>query len=221
VLGALAVAGCGVLGQVGAGTHNPPAKNFTVGGRVTTVIVKGGGGSIDVTGTSRGNVQVSQQATYTKTAPLATHVVSGSTLTLSYTCPAELFCGVSYVLQVPRGVTVQVSTDAGSVTLTGLSGPVTARAGAGLITAVDLRSPTASFTSNAGGVIATFAAVPASVQVSTNIGPITLTLPGTAAYKVDTHTLVGMSTVTVRKNAASPHVISARSDLGSISVNPS
>jgi hypothetical protein len=220
-LAALGLTGCGALGQVGAGAHNPPAKSYTVGGRVTTVIVRGGSGSIDVTGSSRGNVLVAQQATFTKTAPLTTHVVSGGTLTLSYTCPAELICGVSYQLQVPRGVTVQVSTGAGGVTLTSLSGPVTARAGAGLITAVDLRSPTASFTSNAGGVIATFSAVPASVHVVTDIGPITLTVPGTVAYRVDTHTLIGSSTITVRKNAASSHVISARSDLGSIAVNPS
>lgn len=38
-------------------------------------------------------------------------------------------------------------------------GPVTARAGAGLITGVDLRSPTASFESNAGDVVSACAQI--------------------------------------------------------------
>jgi hypothetical protein len=214
------LAGCGALGKVGAGSHNPPASHFTVSGRVTAVDISGGGGSVDATATARSDVSVSQQASYSGTAPTATHTLSGTTLTLSYSCPAELVCSLSYDVQVPRGVAVSVSTTAGAVTLTSLSGAVTARADAGLITAVDLSSPTASFTSNAGGVIATFSAAPRSVTANTNVGPITLTLPGTTSYKVHTHTVLGTSTVTVPESASAAHSISASSDVGTVSVNP-
>jgi hypothetical protein len=217
----LALAGCGSLAKIGTAGHYPPAKSFTVAGRVTTVVIDGGGSSIDVTGASRSSVGVSEQASYSQSPPVATHVLSGTTLTLSYTCPSEVICGVSYTVQVPSGVTLLASTGAGAITLTSLSGPVTARADAGLITAVDLRSATANLKSNAGGVIATFAAAPAAVQASTNLGPITLTVPGTVAYKISTHTLIGTSTITVRKNATSPHAITASSDVGSISISPS
>jgi hypothetical protein len=218
---ALALAGCGALAKIGATSHYPSAKAFTVAGRVTTVVIDGGGGSIDVTGSSKATVSVSQQLSYSKTPPLAKHVLSGTTLTLSYACPSQVICGVSYTVQVPRSVALRVSTGAGSITLTSLSGPVTAKADAGLITAVDLRSASANLKSNAGGVLATFSAAPGSLQASTNLGPITLTVPGTVAYKISTHTLVGTSTITVRKNAASSHVITASSDVGSISISPS
>lgn len=224
-LGALAVslllAGCGGLSQIGAGAHNPPPQVFTVTARVTTLVIKGGAGNIDVTGSGRGTVSVSQQLSYTKSAPAAAHVVSGTTLTLSYTCPSEIVCGVSYNVQVPQGVAVQVSSAAGAITLTGLAGPVSAQTSAGLITATGLSSPTASLKSNAGGIDATFTAAPASVHASTNVGPISISVPGSASYAIDTHTYVGSSTVTVPKNPASQHAISASSDLGSITISPS
>ena len=215
------LAGCGALGNIGAGSHNPPANEFTVTGKVTSVVIHGGSGAVDVTGTSGSTVTVAQHASYSGTAPAASHVLRGTTLTVSYTCPTELVCGMSYVVQVPRDVAVSVSTSAGSVTLTSLAGTVSARAAAGLITAVDLRCAVASFNSNAGGVIATFSTVPRSLTASTNVGPITLTVPGSVAYQVTAHTVVGTSTITVRRGGSSPYSISARSDLGSISISPS
>jgi hypothetical protein len=124
-------------------------------------------------------------------------------------------------VQVPIDVAVSVSTSAGAVTLTSLAGTVSARADAGLITAVDLRSAVATLKSNAGGVVATFSAAPRSLTATTNVGPITLTVPGSVAYRLSTHTFVGTSTVTVHRSDSSAHSISASSDLGSISISPS
>ena len=222
--GALAIAalaGCGGLSQIGAGTHHPPATAFTVTARVTTLVVKGGAGSIDITGSARAAIGVSQQASYTKTAPATRHVVSGTTLTLSYSCPAQFACGVSYDIQVPRGVAVQVSSAAGAITLTSLAGPVSAQTTAGLITATGLASLTADLKSDAGGIDADFTAAPGSVRASTHVGPISISVPGSASYSIDTHTYVGSSTVTVPKSPASAHAISASSDLGSITISPS
>ena len=215
------LAGCGGLGKIGAGSHNPPATAFTVSARVTAVVIDGGSGSIDVTGSPRSTVSVSQRESYSDKPPAAAHVLRGTTLTLSYTCPAELACGVSYTVQVPAGVAVSVAAATGAVTLTTLAGTVTARADAGLITAVDLRSAVASFKSNAGGVVAAFSAAPRSLTATTSVGPITLTVPGSVAYRLSTRTLVGTSTITVRRSSSSAHSISASSDLGSISVSPS
>jgi len=214
------VAGCGTLGNLGAPSHNRPAKSFTVSGPVSAVVIHGGSGSIDVTGSARSTVSVSQQVSYSKTPPNAAHSLRGGTLTISYSCPVEIVCGVSYTVQVPRGVAVTVSAGAGSITLTSLTGTVSARAAAGLITAAGLRSAIASFTSNAGGVIASFAAAPRSLTASTNVGPIALTVPGSVAYRIAAHTFVGSATVTVHRSGSSAHSISASSDLGSISIEP-
>ena len=215
------LAGCGSLRQVGAGAHTGPATTFTVAARVTTLVVHGGTGSITVTGTGRGTILVSQRASYSKTPPAATHVVSGTTLTLGYTCPGQLVCGMAYDVQVPRGVAVRADASAGAITLISLAGPVTARTSAGLISATRLSSRTAELKSNAGGIDAAFTAAPGSVHASTNVGPITINVPGSASYQIQTHTYVGTSTVTVPKDAASPHAITASSDLGSITISPS
>src|SRR5215469_5164618 len=150
------LAGCGAVGQLGAGTHHPPATTYTVTERVTTLVVKGGAGSITVTGGNRAAIAVSQQSAYTTTPPATTHAVSGTTLTLAYTCPAEFVCSVTYDIQVPRGVAVQASGAAGAITLTTLAGPVSAETTTGLISATGLDSPTASLKSHAGGINATF-----------------------------------------------------------------
>ena len=215
------LAGCGALGKIGAGSHNPPATVFTVSARVTAVVINGGSGSIDVTGSSRSTVAASQQLSYSGKPPTAAHALHGTTLTLSYSCPGEPLCGVSYAVQVPAGVSVTVATGSGPVTLTSLAGTVTARADAGLITAVDMRSALASFKSNVGGIVATFSVAPRTLTATTNVGPITLTVPGSVAYRLSTHTVVGTSTVTVRRSDDTAHSISASSDLGSISVSPS
>jgi len=215
------LAACGALGKIGAGSHNPPASVFTVSARVTAVVINGGSGSIDVTGSSRSTVAVSQQVTYSGKPPTVAHALRGTTLTLSYSCPSELLCGVSYAVQVPASVALTVATGTGPVTLTSLAGTVSARADAGLVTADDMRSAVASFKSNAGGVVATFAVAPRSLTATTNVGPITLTVPGSVGYRLSTHTIVGTSNVTVPRSNGSAHSISASSDLGSISVSPS
>jgi hypothetical protein len=76
------MAGGGTLKQFGAGSHTAPANSFTITAHVTTVVINGGAGSIDVTGSGRGTILVLQQASYSKKAPATTRTVSGSTLTL-------------------------------------------------------------------------------------------------------------------------------------------
>jgi hypothetical protein len=217
---ALALSGCDALGKLGTAAHYPAATSYTIGGRVTTVVIDAGSGSVDVTGTGRSTVGVSQQAAYTTTPPTARHVLAGSTLTLSYSCRVELSCSVSYTVQVPRSVAVRVSASEGDVTLTSLAGPATVQTSSGLITAVSLDSAQVSLKSDAGGIIATCSTAPLSLRASTTVGAITLAVPGSVGYAISTRTFVGTSDITVRRSARSPHVISASSDVGSISISP-
>ncbi|MGH3164977.1 MAG: hypothetical protein ACRDN0_03665 [Trebonia sp.] len=217
---AVSLTGCDALGKLGTTGHYPAATSFTVDGRVTTVVIEAGSGSVDVTAANRSSVAVSQQASYATKPPVARHTLSGTTLTLSYTCAVELTCGISYSVQVPRGVAVRVSAGAGAITLTALSGAVSAQTSAGLITAVDLVAADANLKSNAGGIIATWSVPPRSLRASTDLGAITLTVPGSVAYKISTHTFVSTSTITVRRSASSPYAITTSSDVGSVSISP-
>jgi hypothetical protein len=206
---------------VGAGVHSPAGKTYSITSHVTAVTLDTAG-SVTVTGTGGGGpVTVTEEPSYSKTAPATTRTVSGGTLTLGYTCESQLLCSVDYVIKVPRGVAVHAESREGSVTLTSVSGPVSARTFAGLITATGLTSPSAVLKSSAGGVNATFAAAPSSVQASTDAGSITITLPGSAAYKVNAHADVGVTSVTVRHSNSAADTISAHSDLGDITISPS
>jgi hypothetical protein len=216
---ALLAGGCGSLKQIGAGVHDPAGKTYTIGSRVSTVSVDTAG-SITVTGGGSGAVVVTEQPSYSKTPPVTTRRVSGTALTLGYSCKTQLVCSVTYTIKVPRGVAVHAESREGSVTLTSLSGNVTAQTVTGLVTATGLTSPAAVLKSGAGGIDATFAAVPASVSASTDAGTITITVPGSAAYKVDAHAVVGVTTDKVRRAASSAHMITAHSDLGSITISP-
>jgi DUF4097 and DUF4098 domain-containing protein YvlB len=219
--GVFAPSGTGAAPGLGASSAAP--RTYDITSRVTTVAINGGAGTITVTGSSRSTIAVTEQAYYSVTnkRPTTSHVVSGTTLTLSYSCPAQLTCGVAYDVQVPRGLTVRVSDREGAITLASLAGPVQANTIAGVITAAGLASPTATLTSAAGSITAAFTAVPASVTASTNAGSIALTVPDSAAYRVHAHTYVGNSVVKVHESDRSKSVISASCDFGNVTISPS
>lgn len=208
------------LKQVGAGARSGPATTYSVP-HATSVTVSTAG-TITVTGTAgAGPVRVTESPSYSKTAPAATHKVAGSALTLGYTCKTEILCSVDYDITVPRGTAVHASGREGTITLASLSGPVTAKTVTGLISANNLTSPSARLQADEGGIDASFDSAPASVSASTDAGSIVLAVPGSAAYKVSSDAVVGVSNVTVHRSPASPHVITAHSDLGGITIDPS
>ncbi len=47
-------------------------------------------GNVTVTGGSRAAISVTQQADYSRTPPVTTRTVSGSALTVTYSCPAQI-----------------------------------------------------------------------------------------------------------------------------------
>ncbi len=213
-------------GLTACGTGVPPgaktsASTYTVTAHVASVVINGGGGQITVTGSDRSTVQVTERLHFSKKAPATTHVVSGSTLTLSFTCATQLDCGVVYDVQVPRGVSVRATNRQGTIVLTSLSGPVTARTVAGAISATGLGGPSADLKSNAGSISAVFTVDPSAVRASTNAGSISLTVPGSVAYQVTAHTFVGSTAVTVRQATGSAHKITADVSIGSITIAPS
>jgi len=229
VMTALSGCGTGILSPSGTGeapgpdASSAPPRTYIISSPVTTLAIYGGAGTIMVTGGWGSTIAVTERAYYSdsKGLPTTSHVVNGSTLALSYSCPAQLTCGVSYDVQVPRGVTVQVSDREGAIILASLAGTIQAHTIAGAITATALASPTVSLTSAAGPITAAFTAVPTSVTASTNAGAITLAVPGSAVYQVHAHTYVGSSAVTVPQSATAGSVITASSDLGNVKIKPS
>jgi hypothetical protein len=224
ITGLMAVAGLGLAActssSSSSGTHKATAR-YQITAPVSTVVIVSHVGNVTVTGGSGPGVSVTQQVYYSKTAPTATRTVSGTTLTVTYDCPAQLVCGVAYTLAVPRSAAVRVTAGAGSVRLTGLAGSVTAKVDVGLINATGLSSASASLTTRAGAISATFTAAPTTVRATANVGAITVHVPGTTSYKIAADARVGKTTVSARQSASSGHTITATTDVGAIVVAPS
>jgi hypothetical protein len=202
------------------GTHRA-TTTYQVSAPVSTVVVAGHVGNVTITGGSGPTISVTQQVDYSKTPPTTTRTVSGNTLTVTYSCPAQVVCGVAYTLGVPRTVAVQVTAGAGSIRLAGLAGNVTAKADVGLISATGLTGASASLTTSVGAISASFAAAPATVQASARVGAITLRVPGTVSYKVSADAHLGRATISTQQNASSAHAITATTDVGAILIAPS
>jgi len=202
------------------GTHHATSR-YQISAPVSTVVIVSHVGNITVTGGSGPAVSVTQQVYYSKTPPTTTRTVSGNTLTVTYDCRAQIVCGVTYTLAVPRSAAVRATAVAGAVRLTGLAGSVTAKTDAGNITATGLASAPVSLTTRIGGISASFTAAPTTVQASTNVGAITVRVPGSVSYKVTADAHVGKTTIKVPQSASSGRVITATTDVGVITVAPS
>ena len=198
------------------------SSTYTVSAPVSTLVVSSGVGAVAITGSQRSTVSVTEQVQYSARPPAMTRTLAGKTLTLGYRCPDESLCSASYDIQVPRGLTVRVTSGAGEIRLSALAGPVTARSGTGLISADGLTSRTASFTTDQGEVNAMFTTAPMTVHTTTNLGAINLRVPGTVSYDVNAPPgELGSAIITIPRSSSSRFVIDVICTMGSVLIGPS
>jgi hypothetical protein len=200
------------------GTHESTTV-YRVSSPVSSLVVTGHVGDVTVVGGGSATL-VTQQIDYSKTPPATSRSINGRTLTVTYTCPVQLVCGVAYIIQVPRDVAVQATTDTGAVRLTGLAASVTAKSDVGFITATSLTGASVRLTTGVGGISATFTAAPATVDAVTRVGAITLRVPDAATYKVSVDHHLGKATVSVRQSSSAPHAITVVDDVGDVLIAP-
>ena len=241
--GALAVlTGAAVLAVSGCYVHpgqqlRHQARTYRVSSPVHTLVISNRVGDVQVTG-GAGRVSVTERIRYRHQLPQTTHAVWAGTLTLTGSCPISQACDVEYHVQVPSGITVRVDDRVGNIRLTVLTGQVRARTGAGgialrslsgavqvrenagSISGSDLSSATATLNTNVGSIDLSFSTAPATVAAVTSIGSISLRLPGGVAYAVHASTGVGTIRVTVPRAASSARSITARTQTGSITIQP-
>ena len=230
----LAVSGC----YVDPGQQlRHQARPYRVSPPVHTLVISNRVGDVQVTG-GAGRVSVTERIRYRHQLPQTTHAVRAGTLTLTGSCPISQACDVEYHVQVPSGTMVRVDDRVGNIRLTALTGQVRARTGAGgvalrslsgavqvrenagSISGSDLSSATATLNTNVGSIDLSFSAAPATVAAVTSIGSISLRLPGGVAYAVHASTGVGTIWVTVPRAASSARSITARTQTGSITIQP-
>jgi len=233
-LAVAAMAGCSV--NVGALSNR--VSTYTVSGAVRTLVVRTQTGTVDIVGHRSRTVRVTEQISYHSTAPAPTHRNSAGTLTLLSNCPALETCSVSYVVMVPRATAVQVEVNVGTIKLASLSGKVTAHTNVGDIDMTSVSGPLdvtghagsvlgqgvssakATLSVSTGQISVTFSAAPVAVTATAAIGSVTLRVPGSAAYRVNTTVGVGSTHITVTRSPSAPHAITATTTTGSITIEP-
>ena len=232
--GALALVNIfGLAAYTDTATLTPQAQVLTV---------KSPEGTVKLLPSPDGKVHVTAKGHYTLERPsLHTSSTSaGVTVSGSGCSPfGVLVCGQDITIQLPPGFTVVASSSGGDVRATGLTGPLklhssagdvhvdgttgtlNVSSSAGDVKGTNLRSTQVSASSSAGDVSLRFIAVPDAVTANSSAGDVTVRVPGSVAYQVKTpKSSIGDTRVSVRRDDASTHVITAGTSAGDVTVAP-
>ena len=200
-----------------AGTECQSAHSYTMSAPLRALDVRTDVGSVTVTGSGRGSVSVTERLSYIGLPPVTSRSTASGTLTLGYTCRST-DCAVAYEIQVPRSMSVQVTTGVGSIWLTALSGQVSASSNTGDIYGRDLSGNVIGLGTQVGSIGASFTAPPARLTATSDTGAITLRVPTGTSYDVTAQSDVGAVSIGVPQAAASGHVIRASTSVGPVTV---
>jgi hypothetical protein len=213
----LVLSGCTAATKV-----NQSQQSYQVGS-ITNLKINARSASVTIATTAAGPTTVSETLRFTGDKPATTHQLVGQTFQLTETgCPGvNLRCDVEYKISVPKQTAVQISTQAGQVTVHGLAGALDVTSDAASVTGDGLSSATAKVTTKAGFVKLAYQGAPTDLSVSTDAGGIQLKLPPNASYAVQITKTVGVANVKVPKDATSPHKITAHTAVGAVTINPS
>ena len=187
-----------------------PIDALVVDARAAAVIVEGGDGPLTVDETYH----------FADDKPSTSHRVDGSTLHLTESgCRNdEVRCDVEFRVHLPVAARTEITSQAGTVRLTGLTGDVAVSTRAGSVDARGLGSDEVSVESQAGSATLEFTQAPSTVHASTEVGAVEVRVPGDTSYAVDVQTTVGRSEVSVRRDPSSAHRIQVRTSVGAVKV---
>ncbi|MEU3018895.1 DUF4097 family beta strand repeat-containing protein [Nocardiopsis sp. NPDC007018] len=161
--------------------------------------------------------------------------LTGDTLSLEMTCGAVSDCRVRYQVFVPADTALAVETDNGPVSVSGFTAPVELTSANGTLDVADTTGPltltsdngdmnltgigsdTLSAATDNGSIEAVFTAPPTEVEVSTNNGDATVTLPG-GPYAVFETVDNGVIDNDLPSDDSSDSTVTARTDNGTITL---
>ncbi|MFE2288253.1 DUF4097 family beta strand repeat-containing protein [Streptomyces sp. NPDC059443] len=228
----LLLTGC----SLSIGPQKSASSDATVSEAVTAVAVPDArSGDIKVTVGSGPGVVVHRTVHYRgDTKPEPAQQVSGGVLTLTNgDCSNQ--CSVDYRLEVPASAKVELHSDSGDITVTGvaaaglesssgevkadgIAGPLKIRTSSGEITAGNLSGQAVEARSDSGAVTLAFAKAPASVAVESTSGSAKLKVPS-APYRVDVSTDSGARKITIPTDPSAPSHLSAKTTSGDIQIS--
>jgi Putative adhesin len=210
---------------------------------VTAVSVEVYSGDVTVSPGSADTVTIHETLQWDYRKPTVHEAWQGDTLLVSTSCvPSTLFsshdCGTSLDLKVPAGAAVHVVAHSGEVSVTGVSGAVTAQANSGDIQLTGTSGPVSAHTTSgnvtgqtllsarvdvatgSGDVNLSFAAPPETVTSSVGSGNTSILVPRGATYRVTGQTTSGERGVDgALENGASTRSMAINSGSGDVDIN--
>lgn len=198
-------------------------------------------GSVRLQGVAGEQVKLTGSAHYSLVRPRFTTQVTAAGTDLGYHCDLPVGnCYLNAALSVPRGTRTSVHTGGGDATAIGttgavtltsqggslsaerVSGDLTLSTGGGNIAATAITAARVTATTSGGKITVVFTSVPANVTVSTGGGDIRIVVPsGGTRYHLIERTAGGTTSGEIPTDSSSPHVITATSRGGNISVSES
>jgi hypothetical protein len=213
-------------------------RSFPAAGIGTIEVHNGADGSVEVIGTDTDTIRVRSEVHDGLRKTNHSERVEGDRLVLRSSCPVLLsqHCSVSYEIEAPAGVSIDVGTDgghlsvsdidgnvdvtndAGGIELARIGGLVQAHSDAGGIDAVDLRSDRLTASSDAGSVRVDFDEPPQAVVATSDAGAIEVVVPRGGTYNVTADSDAGSTNVDVDTSSSAEQTIVATTDAGSVVV---
>jgi hypothetical protein len=221
VLGALLVL-CGAAVGVAEAFKHDRTVTQTVDRHIDRVVINAGTGNVHLQGTAASRVTVQEKLRWLWRRPRVRVHVSGSTLTVSGSCPSTgpvNRCKSDLDLAIPFDADVVVAGDTGNVTAERLAGHLELRTDTGDVEGRDLNPASVRATTDAGDVDLAFTTEPVSVSANSSAGDIRLSLPQGGEYRVDAGTNAGEVDVQgVVRNDMAVRSISASTDAGDVTI---
>jgi hypothetical protein len=199
-------------------------------------------GDVHIVPGKAGQLSVARRLTYGLRRPFVEERIDGDTFRVTdrpCTAGVALACQVRWLLQVPRNIDVEVTTQSGSINVSGMSGTVklvsetgsvrvlapsgklvTLRSRTGSVTAQNVSSDQVVATTVKGGVSLIFRAPPSLVVGRSETGKVGVVLPdGDESYRIEAKSSQdGSRTVTAKDDPDSRRRINVRSGKGDVSV---
>ncbi|MFB9467936.1 DUF4097 family beta strand repeat-containing protein [Nonomuraea salmonea] len=209
-----------------AGALNEDSAAYDVTEQVAALRVTTDAGTIEVIGSDRPGIRVTELLSWRKSKPTTEHQVRGDTLELSFTCPTTwgfgsigVNCDVAYRVEVPKATRVQLASDSGDTTLRGLAGDVEVTSDSGSIKGDGLTAGRVVTRTDSGDLRLAFAGPPQVLTTFTDSGDTAVRVPE-GPYKVKTTTDSGDANVKTAHDPAAQRTIELSSDSGDIELTP-
>lgn len=181
------------------GPHHTRTETRVVADPVRSLVLETDAGSVEVVPGPRLVLRETTSYRGSGAAPRPDHELSGGVLKVE--SPHCNSCATTFRVELPAGIALRASSDAGHVSAQGVDVP-------------ELR-----LRSDAGEVTADVASTPHLIDVQSDAGDVSVTVPP-GSYAVDTDTDAGDEDVTgIVDDPQAPNRITAQSDAGDIRIS--